>query len=628
MEDYTDDQKPKKRGKPQRTEENLTSASSQQADRNSPEQQRTPQLQSQSLPHEPGSTPTQTTPPKATPSKPVIKALPTVRDHTTDQLTYDQDEYIPREYDEQGERKVSPTGEPLGSRQFKMRTFYVANRGDKRFMLATECARVLGYRDSYLLFNKNRSLHKIIATQQEKDELIHQEILPYSYRSRQIAIVTAKSMFRQFGARVIEGGRRVRDDYWEAKALKQGFTEEDMAGDKRPGATKATRDAAAAAEANQPPLISAQYGQQHDIIYTNATMDPIHPQQLGGLPLMKTPEDSRLQAYNHITRPRQEMASAPYQDRTQPTPAGDVMHQASNAAELNKQHTQHRAAREKLLKEQWTREPDVPVTTPQPKVERSPVSQSPRLPSSTMMSNQQSMLQHHTPQIMSPQSTYSSHHQQNPHHQNPHAQSPARGSMPSSSRPELPHQQRASIPYPSSQHGSQGPPPYGYSHPNQQMWGHPPPQPQPQQSPLSSHHPGVPQYSPSPHPQQPSIQHHPSQSPHPQPPRPPLHHPQSSNSMHSGLNYQTMAGMPGGPSSSYSNPAAMASVRAMYSPQSSSPGHQQYMQQQATTAAPQPGMQGWAPPPPQHQQQHQQQQPPLPPPGQGAWQGYPNSSGY
>lgn len=89
-------------------------------------------------------------------------------------------------------------------------------------MLATECARTLGYRDSYLLFNKNRSLHKINATPQEKEDLINQEIIPYSYRSRQIALVTAKSIFRQFGARVIEGGRRVRDDYWEAKAIKQG----------------------------------------------------------------------------------------------------------------------------------------------------------------------------------------------------------------------------------------------------------------------------------------------------------------------------------------------------------------------------------------------------------------------
>lgn len=122
----------------------------------------------------------------------------------------------------------------MGGRTFNIRAFVIGHRGEKRFMLATECARVLGYRGSYLLYKKNRTLHKIIATQQDKDDLIDREILPYSYRSRAVALVTAQSMFRQFGARIIEGGRRVRDDYWEAKAIKQGFTEEDMPGNQRP----------------------------------------------------------------------------------------------------------------------------------------------------------------------------------------------------------------------------------------------------------------------------------------------------------------------------------------------------------------------------------------------------------
>lgn len=621
-----DDQKPKKRGRPPKSrlpgESPVTLPSQPSNNYSSPDQSRTPQLETQDPPQAIASTPTKTSPPKATPTKPVIKALPTVRDHTTDQLTLEQDEYVPREYDEQGERKVSPTGEPLGNRQFKMRTFYVAHRGEKRFMLATECARVLGYRDSYLLFNKNRSLHKIIATQQEKDELIHQEILPYSYRSRQIAIVTAKSMFRQFGARVIEGGRRVRDDYWEAKAIKQGFTEEDMAGDKRPGATKA-RDAAAAAEASQTPFVSTVYGHPQDVIYTNATMEgPDQRHQYGGAPPMSKTEDSRIQVYGNIARPRQEIAGSAYQDRTQPSPAADVMHQASNAAELNKHHTQQRAAREKLYKELYERETDVPVTTPQPKVEQSPVTQSPHLPPSTMMNNQ--MLQHQASQMMSPQPAYSSQHQQSIHHQNLHTQSPVRNSMPPSIRPDLSHHQRSSSSYSSN---SQAPQPssYGYPHPHQQMWGHPPPhpQPQPQQSPIMSNHPGVPQYSPSPHSQQPNIQHHPSQSPHPQhapQPSPTLHHTQSSGSMHAGIQYQTMAGMPSNPSS-YSNVAGMTGARPMYSPQTASPGPQQQYMQQVTTAAQQAGMHGWAPPPQQqqHQQPHQS--------GQG-WQGYPHTSQY
>lgn len=214
----------------------------------------------------PPTPPTQSSPPVKTPAKPTLKALPTVRDHTTDQLGPGNDEYLPRETDEAGEKKVMQNGQLLGGREYRCRTFLVPQRGDKLFMLATECARVLGYRDSYLLFNKNRSLYKIIANQVEKDDLVGQEILPFSYRSRQIAIVTARSMFRQFGSRVIVGGRRVRDDYWETKARKQGFTEADMAGEKRPGGTKA-REAAAEAAQSAASMVGPAHG---EIVYANA----------------------------------------------------------------------------------------------------------------------------------------------------------------------------------------------------------------------------------------------------------------------------------------------------------------------------------------------------------------------
>lgn len=219
----TDGHGPRKRGRPPKTHHRPSTADqpSSSTSATSSVQVQTPRMQSQPLPQTVTAvSPPQTSPSeKATPSKTtLIKALPTVRDHTTDQLNEQGDEYIPKEFDEAGEKKVDAMGYPQGGREYKCRAFRVALRGSKLFMLATECARVLGYRDSYLLFNKNRSLHKIIATQVEKDDLIQQDILPYSYRSRQIAIVSARSMFRQFGSRVIVNGRRVRDDYWEGKA--------------------------------------------------------------------------------------------------------------------------------------------------------------------------------------------------------------------------------------------------------------------------------------------------------------------------------------------------------------------------------------------------------------------------
>lgn len=347
----------------------------------------TPQNQNAPLPGpQPTYTPSQasaSSPPKPTPTKSTLKALPTVRDHTTDQLGPGGDEYLPREIDDAGEKKVMPNGALCGGREYRCRTFLVPNRGDKLFMLATECARVLGYRDSYLLFNKNRSLFKIIANQTEKDDLVQQEILPFSYRSRQIAIVTARSMFRQFGSRVIVNGRRVRDDYWETKARKQGFTEADLAGEKRPGASKA-REAAAAAEQNA----SLLGGPQGEIVYSNAPgqfAGAPHPQLLqpgmlgapsfGNLrmPALTIPEypDSRRTDYSSIlkTGPRQEITGPSYQDRTQPSPMPEIHAQAHHAADFNRSLTAQRDMRTDYMNNMWRRphqQPDSPNISQQP----------------------------------------------------------------------------------------------------------------------------------------------------------------------------------------------------------------------------------------------------------------------
>lgn len=342
----------------------------------------TPQSQDTNLPPQtspayappapaPAAVPPAAAPPKTTPTKSTLKALPTVRDHTTDQLNETNDEYIPREIDEFGEKKVMGNGQLLGNRTYKCRTFLVPHRGDKLFMLATECARVLGYRDSYLLFNKNRSLYKIIANQAEKDDLVQQEILPFSYRSRQIAIVTARSMFRQFGSRVIEGGRRVRDDYWEQKARKQGFTEADAAGEKRPGASKARE----AAEAQNNVLMS---GPHTEIVYNTNPAYPGPPQpplvQAGmmGAPTgnaLRMPGltfasdlDTRPRDYGGIIRggPRQEITGPPYHDQTRPSPLSEIHSQATHAADFNKSVNSQREMRGDYLQNIWRRPHEQP----------------------------------------------------------------------------------------------------------------------------------------------------------------------------------------------------------------------------------------------------------------------------
>lgn len=289
-----------------------------------------------------------------------------MRDHTTDQLNPEGDEYIPREWDEQGEQKVTLTGHLHGGREYRCRTFKVPLRGDKLFMLATECARVLVYRDSYLLFNKNKSLHKIIANQTEKEDLIAKDILPYSYRSRQIAMVTARSMFRQFGAKMIVEGRRVRDDYWEQKARKQGFTEEDLASEKRPAANKPKETPAepAAANTNALNILANNRFEYQDLpgrspYMTGLGISGFNPtNQFYGT----TAEDMPPRDYGNVHRPRQDMAAAPYQDRSQPSATNEVVNQAAQASEFNKSLAQQRDVRSAYLHEAWNRKHE--VTTP------------------------------------------------------------------------------------------------------------------------------------------------------------------------------------------------------------------------------------------------------------------------
>ncbi|EAQ92581.1 hypothetical protein CHGG_00816 [Chaetomium globosum CBS 148.51] len=495
----------------------------------------TPQSQNAPLPAQtPTYAPPQASPPKSTPTKSTLKALPTVRDHTTDQLGPGGDEYLPREIDEAGEKKVMPNGQLTGNREYRCRTFLVPNRGDKLFMLATECARVLGYRDSYLLFNKNRSLFKIIASQVEKDDLVNQEILPFSYRSRQIAIVTARSMFRQFGSRVIVNGRRVRDDYWETKARKQGFTEADPAGEKRPGASKARE-----AEANHSTsILGAPHG---EIVYSTnpgqfgGAPQPqlVQPGMLGGPPGSSTrmpvitlgPDysDTRSRDYSSIlkTGPRQEITGPPYQDRIQPSPISELHAQAHHAAEFNRTVNQQREMRNDYMQSIWRRphEQPPPTTLSQPVTSADaavPTSRAGPAPHSSASNLQQSgIVPNQSPMMMS-----AAPYAQPIHAQNPAGQNTLRGithdPAQSTSRPAYP---------PSGSAGTLPQATQNYSYSQPQMW---PPTPQTPQH-------GYPAYTtqsqPSPHPQQ---------SPAPQ-----LRHSSSSGPVQpgGGMSYPGMPGM-------------------------------------------------------------------------------------
>ncbi|KYK55438.1 hypothetical protein DCS_07401 [Drechmeria coniospora] len=131
--------------------------------------------------------------------------------------------------DAEGEAKVDKLGNLDGGRDYRCRTFTVLGRGNRLYMLSTEPARCVGFRDSYLFFTKHRKLYKIIIDDDEKRDMIEREIIPHSYKGRSIGIVTARSVFREFGARIIVGGRRIVDDYGVSQARADGVAEGQLA---------------------------------------------------------------------------------------------------------------------------------------------------------------------------------------------------------------------------------------------------------------------------------------------------------------------------------------------------------------------------------------------------------------
>jgi chromatin structure-remodeling complex protein RSC7 len=131
--------------------------------------------------------------------------------------------------DPEGETKVDKLGRLQGGREYRCRTFTVLGRGERLYMLSTEPARCVGFRDSYLFFNKHKRLYKIIIDEDEKRDMIEREIIPHSYKGRAIGIVTARSVFREFGAQIIVGGKRIIDDYEVQKAKMDGVIEGELA---------------------------------------------------------------------------------------------------------------------------------------------------------------------------------------------------------------------------------------------------------------------------------------------------------------------------------------------------------------------------------------------------------------
>lgn len=155
------------------------------------------------------------------PTQQVIDKEGNVMDIVDDELALPEDP--------EGETKVSKMGHLQAGREYRCRTFTIAGRGERLYMLSTEPARCVGFRDSYLFFTKHKRLYKIIVEEDEKRDMISRNIIPHSYKGRAIGVVTARSVFREFGALIVVGGRKIVDDYEVAKARAEGVVEGEVA---------------------------------------------------------------------------------------------------------------------------------------------------------------------------------------------------------------------------------------------------------------------------------------------------------------------------------------------------------------------------------------------------------------
>lgn len=139
-------------------------------------------------------------------------------------LTIKDDEVVTPD-DAKGDAKITVNGELKGGRKYKVESLKVPHRGDRLYMVSTDVARCVGYRDSYFLFQKHSHLYRVTIDEADKQTLIRNGILSSSFKTRAVYLVTARSVFKQFGARVIVNGKQVTDDYYEDEARKQGAIE-------------------------------------------------------------------------------------------------------------------------------------------------------------------------------------------------------------------------------------------------------------------------------------------------------------------------------------------------------------------------------------------------------------------
>ncbi|SCV99696.1 LAFE_0B00496g1_1 [Lachancea fermentati] len=139
-----------------------------------------------------------------------------------ERLSDTKDSYVLGKGDQQGESKIDKNGRLQGSRQYLFPTFTMPNRQSTLYALVHDVMEALQEKtDESHFLQKYLQLYPLKASEEEMSFLVSENLV--SAGTKDIIFVTAKSVFMLFGAKVIVGGTRIVDDYWEQVVRKQGF---------------------------------------------------------------------------------------------------------------------------------------------------------------------------------------------------------------------------------------------------------------------------------------------------------------------------------------------------------------------------------------------------------------------
>lgn len=110
-------------------------------------------------------------------------------------------------------------------REYRVPTFKLPTRDETLFMFSKDPAALLGFRDSFVFLKKNVKLLKVHIDNVEKGYLVDSNLLRSTFRTREISVVTARSVFKEFGHRIVKKGRKGRDDYYYTEEIDYGEDE-------------------------------------------------------------------------------------------------------------------------------------------------------------------------------------------------------------------------------------------------------------------------------------------------------------------------------------------------------------------------------------------------------------------